>query len=81
STVRSTVQVYLSFFSTQFYPANILPTAVATVSNFNPMTWAVQSFRTLQQGTLDVFLLVPLTGLSATLLFIGFLFYRRTMEF
>jgi ABC-2 type transport system permease protein len=81
STVRSTVQVYLSFFSTQFYPANILPSAVATVSNFNPMTWAVQSFRTLQQGTLDVFLLVPLTGLSAILLFIGFLFYRRTMEF
>lgn len=48
TTVRSTVQVYLSFFSTQFYPANILPPFVATLSNFNPMTWAVQSFRALQ---------------------------------
>ena len=45
ATVRSTAQVYLSFFSTQFYPANILPPAVAAVSAFNPMTWAVQAFR------------------------------------
>jgi len=81
TTVRSTVQVYISFFSTQFYPANILPPAVATLANFNPMTWAVQSFRTLQQGTVDWSLFVPLVGLSAGLLFVGFLFYRRTMEF
>ena len=81
ATVRSTVQVYISFFSTQFYPANILPPAVAVLSNFNPMTWAVQALRGLQQGTVNVFLFAPLGGLSAALLFIGFLFYRRTMEF
>jgi ABC-type polysaccharide/polyol phosphate export permease len=81
TTVRSTVQVYISFFSTQFYPAGYLPPIVAALANFNPMTWAVQSFRALQQGTVDVSLLLPLLGLTAILLFIGFLFYRRTMVF
>ncbi len=80
ATVRSTVQVYLSFFSTQFYPASILPPTVGVLSNFNPMTWAVQSFRTLQGGGVDLVLLAPLSGLSGALLFAGFLFYRRTME-
>ena len=81
ATVRSTVQVYLSFFSTQFYPANILPPFVAIASQFNPMTWAVQSFRSLQAGTVDTSLFVPLSALSAALLAIGFLLYRRTMEY
>ncbi len=81
ATVRSTVQVYLSFFSTQFYPANILPPAVSALSNFNPMTWAVQSFRALQAGSVDVALFAPLSALSAGLLMLGFLLYRRTMVF
>jgi ABC-2 type transport system permease protein len=81
ATVRSTVQVYLSFFSTQFYPSNILPSAVAVVSTFNPMTWAVQSFRTLQTGTVNLALFVPLGGLSAALMVVGFLLYRRTMNY
>ncbi|MDE1858123.1 MAG: ABC transporter permease [Thaumarchaeota archaeon] len=81
ATVRSTVQVYLSFFSTQFYPSSILPPEVAAVSAFNPMTWAVQSFRALQAGTVDLALLAPLGGLSAALLAVGFLMYRRTMNY
>ncbi len=81
TTVRSTAQVYLSFFSTQFYPASILPPAVSILSNFNPMTWAVESFRDLQSGVVDVALLAPLTGLALALLFTGYLFYRRTMEY
>jgi ABC-type polysaccharide/polyol phosphate export permease len=81
ATLRSTAQVYLSFFSTQFYPSSILPPAVGVVSSFNPMTWAVQSFRALQAGTVDVSLLVPLTGLSGALLVAGFFFYRRTMNY
>jgi ABC-2 type transport system permease protein len=81
ATVRSTVQVYLSFFSTQFYPSSILPPAVGALSNFNPMTWAVQSFRVLQTGTVDFGLFVPLTLLSALLLLAGFVAYRRTMEY
>ena len=81
TTVRSTAQVYLSFFSTQFYPASILPPAVSILSNFNPMTWAVEAFRDLQSGTIDVTLLAPLSGLSAALLVAGYQFYRRTMEY
>ncbi len=81
TTVRSTVQVYLSFFSTQFYPTSILPPVVTDVSNFNPMTWAVESFRALQTGSVDVGLFLPLVGLSACLLGAGFVFYRRAMEF
>ena len=81
ATVRSTVQVYLSVFSTQFYPASYLPPAVLTLSNFNPMTWAVQSFRLLQTGTVDVGLLVPLCGISAMLLGAGFLLFMRSMRF
>jgi ABC-type multidrug transport system permease subunit len=81
TTVRSTVQVYLSFFSTQFYPASILPPAVAFLSNFNPMTWAVQLFRGLQVGTVELVLFMPLGGLSAVLIFAGYLFYLRTMRY
>ena len=81
ATVRSTAQVYLSFFSTQFYPANILPPAVATVSAFNPMTWAVQAFRSLQAGTVNLSFFVPLSGLSLALMAVGFALYRRTMNY
>ena len=81
ATVRSTVQVYLSFFSTQFYPSSILPPAVAAVSAFNPMTWAVQSFRALQAGTVNLPLFLPLTALSGGLMVVGFLLYRRTMNY
>ena len=81
ATVRSTVQVYLSFFSTQFYPSSILPPAVAAVSAFNPMTWAVQSFRALQAGSVNLGLFVPLSLLSGALLLVGFLLYRKTMDF
>ena len=81
ATVRSTVQVFLSFFSTQFYPADILPPAVGAVSAFNPMTWAVQSFRGLQTGSVDLSLLGTLAGLSLGLMGAGFVLYRRTMNY
>jgi ABC-type polysaccharide/polyol phosphate export permease len=81
ATVRSTVQVYLSFFSVQFYPSQDMPQIVQTVSNFNPMTWAVELFRALQTGTVDVALFAPLSGLSGALMLAGFLLYRRTMNY
>jgi ABC-2 type transport system permease protein len=81
ATVRSTVQVYLSFFSVQFYPTQYMPQLVQIVSNFNPMTWAVQSFRALQAGTVNLALFAPLSGLSGALMVVGFLLYRRTMEY
>ena len=81
ATVRSTIQVYLSFFSTQFYPSSILPPAVAAVSAFNPMTWAVQSFRALQAGNVNLPLFGPLAGLSLALMAVGFVLFRRTMDY
>ncbi len=81
ATVRSTVQVYLSFFSTQFYPSSILPAGVLFLSSLNPMTWAVQSYRALQTGVVEVALLLPLAALSGVLILTGYLFYRRTMEY
>ena len=81
ATVRSTVQVYLSFFSVQFYPSQYMPQIVQVVSNFNPMTWAVQSFRALQAGAVNLVLFAPLSGLTGALMVAGFLLYRRTMEY
>jgi ABC-type polysaccharide/polyol phosphate export permease len=89
ATVRSTVQVYLSFFSTQFYPTGNMPSFVAALSNFNPMTWALLIFRelpgrfngALQSGSISVAQFVYLGALSVVLMFVGFLLYRRTMEY
>ena len=81
ATLRSTAQVYLSFFSTQFYPSQYMPSAVAWLSAFNPMTWAVNSFRALQMGTVDAALLAPLAAISGGLMVAGFILYRRTMNY
>ena len=89
ATVRSTVQVYLSFFSTQFYPSGTMPSFVAALSTFNPMTWALMIFRelpgsfnaALQTGPLNLAQFAYLGALSVGLMFAGFLLYRRTMEF
>ncbi len=81
ATVRSTVQVDLSFFSTQFYPSGYMPTFVVVLSNFNPMTYALTIFRGLQLASVDVAQLAPLSALSVALMFVGFLLYRRTMEY
>ena len=89
ATVRSTIQVYLSFFSTQFYPSGTMPSYVAALSNFNPMTWALVIFRelpgsfngVLQSGSVNITQFADLAGLSAALMFVGFLLYRRTMNY
>lgn len=81
TTARSTVQVYLSFFSTQFYPLSILPAPIAAVAQFNPMTWAVGAFRALQTGTVELSQIAILSGLSLALLLLGYFAYRRVMVF
>jgi ABC-2 type transport system permease protein len=81
TTARSTVTVYLSFFSTQFYPAAILPASIAFVAAFNPMTWAVDAFRQLETGSVEPTQLAALSGLSGGLLLLGYAFYRRAMIF
>ncbi|HUK79529.1 MAG TPA: hypothetical protein VLU91_02570 [Nitrososphaerales archaeon] len=45
------------------------------------MTWAVQSFRSLQAGSVDLGLFLPLSALSVALMVVGCLLYRRTMEY
>lgn len=84
TTVRSTVQVYLSFFSTQFYPPSLLATVplLQTVAALNPMTWAVNAFRELSRtfgGTVDFIQIGYLALLSLLLVSVGGLAYLRSM--
>jgi len=46
-TVRSAIQLYLSFLSALFYPVTVFPSALAPIITSNPMTWAIQAFRQL----------------------------------
>ncbi len=83
TTVRSTVQVYLSFFSTQFYPPSLLASypLLQTIAAFNPMTWAVNAFRELGPfgGIIDLTQIGYLTLLSLLLVSIGGFAYIKTM--
>jgi len=46
-TVRSAIQLYLSFLSALFYPVSVFPRVLAPIVASNPMTWAIQAFRQL----------------------------------
>ncbi len=47
-TFRSAIQLYLSFLSTLFYHASVFPAALVPLVSSNPMTWAVEAFRSLR---------------------------------
>jgi len=47
ATVRSAIQLYLSFLSTIFYDASVFPAVVQPIVETNPMTWAMNAFRSL----------------------------------
>jgi len=49
-TIRSAIQLYLSFLSTLFYPMTVFPSALTFLVSSNPMTWAVEAFRSLPQS-------------------------------
>lgn len=49
-TVRSAIQLYLSFLSTLFYPVSVFPQILTPLVSSNPMTWAVEAFRSLPQS-------------------------------
>ena len=49
-TVRSAIQLYLSFLSTLFYHATVFPAVLAPLVSSNPMTWAVEAFRSLSEA-------------------------------
>jgi ABC-type polysaccharide/polyol phosphate export permease len=46
-TIRSVIQLYLSFLSTLFYSVSVFPQVLAPIVSSNPMTWAIQAFRQL----------------------------------
>ncbi|TMI31644.1 hypothetical protein E6H28_04375 [Candidatus Bathyarchaeota archaeon] len=46
-TIRSVIQLYLSFLSTLFYSVSVFPSFLAPIVSSNPMTWAIQAFRQL----------------------------------
>ncbi len=48
-TVRSTVQLYFSFFSTLFFSPDVFPAFLRPIVLANPMTWAVEAFRQLSK--------------------------------
>ncbi len=49
-TVRSAIQLYLSFLSTLFYKTTVFPSYLVPVVASNPMTWAIEAFRSLPQA-------------------------------
>ncbi len=55
-TIRSGIQLYLSFLSTLFYKTAVFQTSspfLVPIVTSNPMTWAVEAFRSLQ-GAHDI---------------------------
>jgi ABC-2 type transport system permease protein len=80
ATVRSAIQLYLSFLSTIFYPASIFPSIVQPVVETNPMTWAMNAFRSLsdQGSSLGPIAILILPSLAFALLGTGcYLWYAR----
>ena len=72
-TVRSLIQLYLSFLSTLFYPLSVFqqqaPFLVPIVSS-NPMSWAVEAFRELHVAGTGF---TPISALIAPSLFFALL--------
>jgi ABC-2 type transport system permease protein len=80
ATVRSAIQLYLSFLSTIFYDVTLFPPIVQPIVQTNPMTWAIQAFRALkdQGSTLYPISLLVAPSLAFALLgAICYLWYAR----
>jgi ABC-type polysaccharide/polyol phosphate export permease len=79
-TIRSAIQLYLSFLSTLFYRTTVFPSVLVPIVVSNPMTWAVEAFRSLPQssgliGPISVLVLPSLA--FATLGVASYLYYAR----
>jgi ABC-type multidrug transport system permease subunit len=80
ATVRSAIQLYLSFLSTIFYDASVFPAVVQPIVETNPMTWAMTAFRSLPGpgSALDSIAILTVTSLAfATLGMICYLWYAK----
>lgn len=79
-TVRSAVQLYLSFLSTLFYRIDVFPAFLTPLVASNPMTWAVEAFRSLSEshGLLGPVSVLVVPSLSFALLgTICYLWYAK----
>ncbi len=80
ATVRSAIQLYLSFLSTIFYDVTLFPSIVQPIVQTNPMTWAIQAFRALgaQGSTLYPISILVAPSLAFALLgAVCYLWYAR----
>jgi ABC-2 type transport system permease protein len=75
ATVRSAIQLYLSFLSTIFYDVSLFPAIVQPIVETNPMTWAMQAFRALQNQGSTLFPISLLVGPSLAFALLGALCY------
>ena len=75
ATVRSAIQLYLSFLSTIFYDVSLFPAIVQPIVQTNPMTWAMQAFRALQIQGSTLYPIAALVGPSLTFAMLGALCY------
>src|SRR5207244_8234709 len=66
-TVRSAIQLYLSFLSALFYRVSVFPSFLAPIVSSNPMTWSIQAFRQLSPISFVNVLVCDLLGSIATL--------------
>ncbi|OLD03341.1 hypothetical protein AUG19_02800 [archaeon 13_1_20CM_2_54_9] len=79
-TVRSAIQLYLSFLSTLFYRTDVFPSFLVPIVVSNPMTWAVEAFRSLPhaQGLIGpISVLVIPSLVFAALGMASYLWYAR----
>jgi ABC-type multidrug transport system permease subunit len=75
ATVRSAIQLYLSFLSTIFYDVSLFPAIVQPIVETNPMTWAMQAFRALQSQASTLYPISVLVGPSLAFALLGALCY------
>lgn len=80
ATVRSAIQLYLSFLSTIFYEASVFPSFLQPIVQTNPMTWAMESFRALGTKGSGLYPVTILVGPSLAFALLGlgcYLWYAR----
>ncbi len=80
ATVRSAIQLYLSFLSTIFYDVTLFPSIVQPIVQTNPMTWAIQAFRALGAQGSTLYLISILVAPSLAFALLGavcYLWYAR----
>jgi ABC-2 type transport system permease protein len=77
ATVRSLIQLYLTFLSTVFYDVSRFPSFLQPIVEANPMTWALGAFRELRTNSLALLPISILVLPSLTFAALGLAAYLR----